>query len=185
MLGVMATCIGNYAATVAGERHYEAGHKELYDVGHILLPQIPVSTPVFTIVEWAWVPFLLAARPSLAQAASFHVAIRFGALLALRAIANTVTVLPKDDSCKTTKWTLRNFLAGACYDKLFSGHLAYATLVGLAMVRFGMWPTWGGWLYGSIMATLMLFSRGHYTVDLVLGIALAYLTWTSSLFPSP
>lgn len=183
-LGLLATFAGNYAATAIGRAHYEKNYTEIFDVGHILIPQVSIPPYIFMLMEYLWLPFLFMAAPPTAAAAAMHVTIRFSALLALRAIANVVTVLPKDDKCDSNTWTLRNFLAGACYDKIFSGHIVFALLVSFSLIAFRIWPVWAGCVYSLTMAILMLVNRGHYTVDLVVGAALAYLSWRSPLFPT-
>jgi hypothetical protein len=64
---------------------------------------------------------------------------------------------------------------------VFSGHSALAVLVSLALVTYGVWPAWAGWTYTSGMVLMLLVSRGHYTVDIVLGLALAFMSWNMSL----
>lgn len=185
-LGAIASCSGNYAATVAGKRHYdtrESCSHEIFDAGHVLFPQIRIPKALFMLLESLWLPFLFQVPWSVSKALAADIAVRLGALFALRAVTNVVTILPRDQECDASKpWSLRNFIAGACYDKVFSGHLAFAMIISLAFVSYNVWPAWTGWLYSSVMAMLMVFSRGHYTVDLVLAAALAYLSWQHPVF---
>ena len=189
-LGFGGSVLGNGVASFVGKRHYErlqtgecGQDKEIFDAGHAVIPQIDVNPILHTLVDLFWVPFLVFAGKSQALAVGGDVSIRFAALVALRTIANVVTILPKSDQkCKADTWTWRELVAGQCYDKLFSGHAAFAVLISLSMVSRGVWPSWLGWSYPSIMALVLLVSRGHYTVDIVLGVALAYLSWHSTLF---
>ena len=174
--GFLSGVIGNYTATRIGRRHYEDRpcSVEVFDIGHQLLPQIAVPPLLLMGLTYAWVPFLSVARASeILRSLSVQVAI----VLALRAITTTVTVLPKSETCDSTGFGWSAVLNGACYDKVFSGHTAFAVLVSLALVNAGVWPVWGGAVYSALVALVLLVSRGHYTVDVVLGLAIGWLTW--------
>lgn len=185
ILGFVAAVVGNMTATLAGRKYYEEHqHGGIFDVGYLVVPQIHIPKYIFILTELAWIPFIFHVPNKMLGQILFAIMLRLSAIMSLRAIANSVTILPKDGACDSyEKWSLRNFLTGACYDKLFSGHMAYVSLVSLAFVSCGVWNPWMGWAYSGLMALLMLLSRGHYTVDLVIGAALAYLSWTSSIFP--
>lgn len=168
----VAVWTGNYVATRAGQ------HDVVVDVGHALIPQKHVPSWLKAGVTLFWVPFL--AMSSARLAIMQRIGLRLLLLFALRAITNVVTILPKHDDCDTTfKWHM--LFNGGCYDKVFSGHSALAALVSLAFVTYGVWPAWAGWSYTGSMVLLLLVSRGHYTVDIVLGLALALMSWNMPL----
>lgn len=186
-LALGASMVGNAVASKIGRDHYEnepacSKDKEIFDAGHAVIPQIDVSPLVHTLVDSFWLPFLWFGATHATSAASMEVGIRFAAIMALRGITNVVTILPKHKSCDSERWTWREFFAGQCYDKLYSGHAALAVLISLAMVKHGLWPAWLGWGYTWTMVLVLLVSRGHYTIDIVLGVVLALLTWHSTLF---
>lgn len=180
------TVAANMTASHLGAAHYEKCERsksfEVFDLGHEILPQIKLSQLVDALSALMWVPFVYLAPGDVAQRIQVDIAARLAFLFFLRAITTTVTILPKRKDCDASQWTWRELLGGACYDKIFSGHAAVATLVSLALVKHGVWPAWAGWTYGGGISLLMLVSRGHYTVDVVLGIILALLTWTSTIF---
>jgi hypothetical protein len=182
-LGTIASWVGNYTATHIGKNHYEkqSCKTEIFDVGYKLVPQYDVPWYIHEGYSHVWIPVLMSLPWTLSTKIAFAVSIRFVALLALRAITNVVTVLPKSEPCDSDDLSFMVFFKGMCYDKVFSGHTAFAVLVSLAFVTYGIWPLWGGWLYSIGMAILLLITRGHYTVDIVLGAAFAYLSWHCNL----
>jgi hypothetical protein len=186
-LATVLSMASNMTASHLGAAHYENNKNqkpfEIFDLGHEILPQIKVS-PIFdALTLLVWVPFVFMAPGDVAARVQMDLGYRWAFLFFLRAITTTVTILPKQKDCDASKWTWRELFApGACYDKIFSGHAATATLVSLALVKHGVWPAWAGWTYGGGISLLMLVSRGHYTVDVVLGVVLALLTWTSTIF---
>ena len=180
--GLAAASAGNYVSTRIGKKHYEhEGKSAMFDVGHLIVPQMNISPVVLFVAIVAWVPFLCALPFATATELLKKVGIRFVALLALRAITNTVTIFPKSDPACETPPVLSMLVNGACYDQVFSGHMVLVVLVSLAFVQYGVWPMWGGYIYSAGMALLLLLTRGHYSVDIVLGAALAYLSWTARL----
>ncbi len=168
----VAVWTGNYVATKVGQSD------TIVDVGHALIPQIRLSPLVKVGVTFAWLPFLVLANARMAIVQ--RIGLRLLMLFALRAITNVVTILPKHEDCDTRfKWYM--LFNGGCYDKVFSGHSALAALVSLAFVAYGVWPAWAGWSYTASMVLMLLVSRGHYTVDIVLGLALAFMAWSMPL----
>jgi PAP2 superfamily C-terminal len=148
------------------------------DIGHQLIPQMHVPVLAAIAFSGLWIPFVLLSSARMAIVR--RIAVRFMLLFALRAITNVVTILPKEETCNSkVQWHMA--FNGGCYDKVFSGHSATAVLVSLALVSFGVWPAWAGWAYTIGMVLMLLVSRGHYTVDIVLGLALGYLGWTAPM----
>jgi hypothetical protein len=182
-LGLLATWTGNYTASKIGREYYEKQDckTDIFDVGYALVPQYDVPWYVYQGYTALWFPFLLTIPGPLALKISYAVSIRLIALLALRAITTVVTVLPKEETCDSSKFSFAMLFSGQCYDKVFSGHTALAVLVSLAFVSNGVWPVWGGWMYSIGMALMLLVTRGHYTIDIVLGAAFAYLSWHCDL----
>lgn len=182
ILGTLASWAGNYGATRIGKNHYEQQtcKTDVFDVGHLLVPQLDI--PGYLYHTYTFAPFVFAYMTGVATfSIAVAVTLRMVALSALRAITTVVTVLPKSEPCESEDFSLTALMTGQCYDKVFSGHTAFAILVSLAFVSSGIWPLWIGWMYSIGMALLLLFTRGHYTVDIVLGAAFAYLSWHCDL----
>ena len=175
-LATLGSLSGNYIATRIGEKHYEDSKVfDVFDVGYALVPQLNIPPIVMTLYSLAWVPALLS-NP-MASRVAVELGLRYVGIFALRTITTVVTVLPKDKSCDSSKLTWYEILNGACYDKVFSGHSAIAVLLSMTMVSIGAWSAWTGRLYTLGMALLLLVSRGHYTVDIVLGLAIGWLAF--------
>lgn len=178
---VVTVWTGNYVATRVGRDQYEAKGTctlPVMDVGHALVPQMPLPVALTLAYTFLWVPFV--ALSSARHAVIQRIGLRVMLLFALRAVTNVVTILPKQDTCES-KFSWSMLFNGGCYDKVFSGHSAMAALVSLSLVTYGVWPAWAGWSYTAGMVLMLLVSRGHYTVDIVLGLALAAMSWHTPL----
>lgn len=179
---MLTVWLGNYVALSVGRRQFEHPEKtcatSVVDIGHQLVPQMHIPVGVAIAFSGLWIPFVLLSSARMAIVR--RIAMPFMLLFALRAITNVVTILPKDDTCNSNL-TWHMALNGGCYDKVFSGHSATVVLVSLALVTYGVWPAWAGWGYTIGMVLMLLVSRGHYTVDIVLGLALGYLGWRTPM----
>ena len=177
-LALAAASVGNASCSKIGNARYVQTSPPVFDVGHALLPRVRIPTPAMLCLEWAWVPFFLMQPAGVRWKIATEAAPRFAALMALRAITTNATILPADAQCTEDLEPLwRRLMAGGCYDRIFSGHTAAATLISLSLVKYGVWSASVGWAYTGAVIGAMLLTRGHYTVDVVLGAALAYLVW--------
>ena len=91
-------------------------------------------------------------------------------LMIMRAVATASTMLPPAEPCVPDVLTVFH---GGCYDKVFSGHVAYQTLAALHLR--GSVPD--GILLALVLmeSVLLIGSREHYTVDILIAIYLAKL----------
>ena len=184
ILGMLLVVIGNFLATQWGHAHYKDQDQQqlkIFDLGHALIPQVHIPEVLMNMYTGLWIPFLWMIPPSEAMKISVETGTIYIAMMVVRALTTVVTILPKsDDTCDATQSNWYSLLDG-CYDKVFSGHTLLAALISLSFVSHGIWPVWGGWLYTAGMVLMLLFSRGHYTVDIVLGLVMAWLGWNSTL----
>ena len=139
---------------------------KVYDVGHRYLPNLSQNACANALNDaLAAAPLFLAYFWNMPEYYWFWIII-----IAIRAIATTLTILPKDKSCDDSKFTLKNFVLGQCYDKIFSGHFATTLLFALML-----WKTQGTspWILGPALvghAWLILATRSHYTIDVFVSI---------------
>lgn len=100
-------------------------------------------------------------------------------ILFFKQIVSNVTILPKNKNCDDSNFSLLYFLNGHCYDKIFSGHFASSVLISMILYNRGIVtnPYVLG-LYNLISAYLILATRSHYTVDILIG---GYVAVTSYL----
>lgn len=175
VLGTLAVWSANYAASYISQQR----PGEVFDIGYALAPQKDVPGFVhfgYTYLPLIFLPFFSTTAAKITAA----VTIRMVALTALKALTTVTTILPKQEPCdeeSTKKFSLHMLFSGQCYEKVFSGYMAFAVLVSLAFVANGVWPLWAGWLYSVGMAGILLVTRNHYTIDIIFGAALAYLSW--------
>ena len=100
-------------------------------------------------------------------------------IMMLRSLTIVLTILPSTKPCATDYTLLR----GGCNDKIFSGHIAYITLSALHIHD----------LQGTILqfsaivveGFLLIGSREHYTVDVVLGVVIAVLVYQANTPKTP
>jgi hypothetical protein len=166
---------GQWLIESLGEHHYETQQETgIYDVAHRYLPDlhqyqfiiniIPIALLIYTL----WQPLGLGVLRD-----TFFMALL---VLFIRTLTASSTILPKHEACKVDRGFL-TFLNGGCYDKLFSGHIAFVTLLTLNLMRVGSLTTTQFWVISAVNALLMLITRGHYTADVILGFLIAYLVY--------
>ena len=86
------------------------------------------------------------------------------------------TVLPKHEKC-TRRFSWSNCFKGQCYDKSFSGHTALVFLACLIFLREGIIPFWALCLIMTTQISLILLTRSHYTIDVVIALLFTYLVY--------
>jgi len=170
----------NVVANSTGHQHYknQPQNFEIFDVGHRLIPQINVPDAFLSVYSMVWIPFLFM-MPS--QAETKTLLLRMGsiyvAMMLLRAVTTLVTILPSSNASCDGSVSWFTLIDGGCYDKIFSGHSLAAGLVSLGLVSSKVWSPLTGAAYSIGMALLLLITRGHFTVDILLGFSMAYLGW--------
>lgn len=101
-------------------------------------------------------------------------------LLLLKSVFCSVTVLPQANAtmynCKSEKVSLRDMFFGKCGDLIFSMHTAFMLFVALVCAKYGVISTPMAYAVGLVQACLMLAPRGHYTIDVLVGIMAAVFT---------
>lgn len=102
--------------------------------------------------------------------------IKFTIVMLVRALTTISTILPKDESCDETIG-LHTFISGGCYDKVFSGHTAFVTMFTLIFLDKSFISTLQFWLINIINMAFIVLTRGHYTIDVILGFIISYLVY--------
>lgn len=95
----------------------------------------------------------------------------------IRALTTLTTILPKHEKCEEKEFTWINAINGGCYDKIFSGHSAITFLGSLLLYRENMvtLPVFAG--INIVESLLIILTRAHYTIDVLLGILITYLVY--------
>ena len=89
-----------------------------------------------------------------------------------RALANASTILPASNPHCSVEGDVLYWVHGGCHDKIFSGHLAYATFLALVFNKKHPQRRVGKVALALVaMETVLLIAtRAHYTVDCVVAI---------------
>ena len=166
--------LGSYAVDEMGVHFYETQkiQNKIFDLVH-------ESTPDLHRYE-GWVnaiPFLILLSFFFLQN-GFSLAKEFTSKLiliwVLRAFTLVTTILPKHEKC-TRRWTWQNCFKGQCYDKVFSGHTSFVFLACLLFYREGVLPFWGLIAILALEIGLILLTRSHYTVDVLIALLITYV----------
>ena len=166
-----------YGAETMGRLHYEEqGHTRIFDLAHKYLPDWHSSQWIINILPAALLvyAFIQPKGLNVLQATFFMLMV----VLAIRGLTVVSTVLPKHDDCVVKGsgfWNI--FQGGGCYDKIFSGHTAFVTLITLNLLKYGYISQPLFWAIALLNGGLILLTRGHYTVDVVLGFIISYLVF--------
>ena len=166
-----------YGADTLGQLHYEIeGNTKVFDLAHRYLPDLHDRQWIINIIPVALFAFAYFQPKGLSvlQATFFMLLV----VLAIRGLTIVSTVLPKHEECTVTGNSFWNiFKGGGCYDKIFSGHTAFVALISLNLMKFGYMSGPLFWIVNLLNAALILLTRGHYTVDVILGFVISYLVF--------
>ena len=96
--------------------------------------------------------------------------INISAILFLRGICILTTSIPKFASCKESNFKNSLWFSGGCYDKIFSGHLAFIVTLSLYLINYTDQKKYKIIYYLYIIASsfLALVSESHYSIDLLI-----------------
>lgn len=171
-LVVTSIVSSSYATDVLGKMHYESGAQGVFDITHSIIPdyyQHEVATNYIPLTLIATVPFL----PNSYQLAE-EFSSRFLLICLLRAITIVSTILPKHPKC-TNQFGLKTIFHGQAYDKIFSGHTSFVLLATLLLSREKLLSSWLFYTLNATEISIILATRSHYTVDVILACIITYL----------
>ncbi len=159
-----------------GEHHYEIQQAtDIFDIAHKYLPDLHDYQWIINILPAALFVWILA----LSDGAMVlrDTLLMYLIVLMIRALTAATTILPKHEKCQVGAKFWNLFQGGGCYDKIFSGHMALVVLLLLNLASRGYLTQRSVWALGGVEALTILLTRGHYTVDVVLGTVIAYLVF--------
>ena len=138
--------------------------KPLKDIGHSILPLLNHYRITNDIIVGLLVVCAFKENdPKFAHALAVCIFIRM--------ITMYSTILPKSiQSCKSN-----GLLIGGCHDKVFSGQMATAILSSMCIIKYH--PEYKNLLImiNIILGVLIIGSRDHYTIDVIVGTTIALL----------
>jgi len=95
-------------------------------------------------------------------------------IMFLRSITILSTILPRYKNREDHEFKWASFLRGHEYDKIFSGHTAVVLLIALIMHREAIISLPFLVLVNGLNITLILVTRSHYSVDVVIACMITY-----------
>jgi hypothetical protein len=148
---------------------YDLGHRYMPDwhdmkIANVLMDVLPIL-PLF--LGWNVVYTFLGYIPF---------------LFMIRWITTLVTILPKYKKCDDSKFTMSLGLFGHCYDKIFSGHFAVSVLLSCIVYSKGIISNlWIIIIYNFLVAFLIIATRAHYTIDIIVSIFVVFVVYQNRL----
>jgi hypothetical protein len=96
--------------------------------------------------------------------------INLSLILVLRGICIITTSIPKFKSCKQENYKHSLLFSGGCYDKIFSGHLAFIITFILYLINYTNQSNFKiiYYFYIVIVSILSLITESHYSIDLLI-----------------
>ena len=179
ILLIVILCTGLFYLSYLNETHYHnyyAGrlnktNPKVYDIGHKYLPNIEpymylINLNILFIVYWLFhVPFIL------------DYFILLFIIYCIRSVTIQLTVLPKMKNCK------HNFnLNGFCYDKIFSGHVAFLFLFTLFLLQYKFISFISLFIINVLYGLLIIATRSHYTIDVVVSLLVSLFVFQNRKF---
>jgi hypothetical protein len=168
--------LANYYTNEIGEAYYE-GEKnidKIFDIVHEYTPdlhQFELAVNILPLLLLGSLVFLPHGKSLF-----FEFAGKYLLLHLIRSLTIISTILPKHDQCTRNKSIFRKVL-GDCYDKVFSGHTALVFLMTLILGREGYLNTIQIILINLLESSIILLTRSHYTIDVILAYFITYLVY--------
>jgi hypothetical protein len=163
----------NYATQLIGEYQDAKSPGKIWDI-------VWETTPNFHAYEWTTNILPLACLGALffvraGDSILYEFFLKFIMILLLRSLTTVSTIFPKHEHCEHSP-TWWNALGG-CYDKVFSGHTAFVTLFTLIFLREKIIDSTLFWLINLAQMSVIVLTRSHFTVDVILGFIITYLVF--------
>ena len=139
----------------------------LFDFGHSILPDTSKYRIINDIIPNVLMGFAFLFHTN---AQLNKLAISLIIALSIRMVTVYSTILPATDkSCKLNKFT------GGCHDKVFSGHMTFALMTSIFLAKHN--PQYIPYLIPLMLflATSIISSRDHYTVDVLIAVVITTL----------
>jgi hypothetical protein len=145
---------------------------KIYDLGVAITPDLSKVKSLSLIMDLlTFVPPIMFGLDIFETFAEYSIVISI-----LRYFIINLTILPKEEHCDDSQLTWSNYITGHCYDKIFSGHFASTFLLSIILYQKGivtnLLPLV---IFNSFNAWLIIATRSHYTIDLVVSILVTTL----------
>jgi hypothetical protein len=174
-LGIIG--LSNYYTNEIGEAYYEGEKRvnKVFDVVHHLTPDMHKYQFLVNVIP----PILFLGLFCLPNSSDvlYEFLGKFLLIHLIRSLTIISTILPKHEMCvrESKSWLAK--VAGDCYDKVFSGHTASTFLLSLLLLRENVLTFTQFVIINLLESTLILLTRAHYTIDVILAYFITYLVY--------
>jgi hypothetical protein len=167
-----------YITNWLGKEFYEREVRvnSVFDVFHEYTPDFHKFEVFINIIPFTILGCLFFCGISLDSIKEF--AWKLLLIYAIRALTVITTILPKHEKCdyEVGSFSISTFIGG-CYDKVFSGHMAL-TLLGTLIYYRENYISFSSFAFiNMVEAALIILTRAHYTIDVLLAILITYLVY--------
>lgn len=164
---ILLHIIFTYITHINGKKFYKKKTK-IYDIGHKYLINFSKTSTVKNIVNFLVIIYILILLINDFNAYEELLDYLIPIFL-FRNITINTTILPKDKNCNDNHIGLYDILFGHCYDKIFSGHMSVIIMTSFLIykrniIKNKLYLV----LFNLIMSILILSTRGHYTIDVLM-----------------
>jgi len=172
----------SYICHLTGKSFYNNTNNkdDIYDISHMLLPDLYQSNYLHQILDFMallpFIVFIFFRNDLLLEFLAF-----LPIIYLIRSIFNNVTILPKYSNCDDSEYDLSNIFRGHCYDKIFSGHFAITVLFSFILYNYNLFNLPTLILYNSFNILLILLTRSHYSIDLLVSFSITFLVYSFNL----
>ena len=177
LLYLLYSHILNSLTQKIGKGHYHDNDR-LYDICHTYLPDYGK----YEIIGNLYIIFIVLfvfLKPSHTVLILFELFAYLVPIYFVRSILTLVTVLPKSSPCVYDPLTA--FMNGGCYDKIFSGHTASVFILTLLLNKYNIISIPVLILLNFINVLIILLTRTHYTIDVVVSFLICYLMYIHNI----
>jgi hypothetical protein len=165
----------SYHIDRTGEDFYHKRiNPKVYDIAHKYLPDWSVHKIYNDLYTLGFLLPLLTNFTILKEYLGFWIPI-----FLLRSIFAQVTILPKNKNC-TVPDTFSVQLKRNCYDKVFSGHFSSFLLATILYLKYKWINIPIGVALVSFNAFMILVTRSHYTIDILVALVVTLLVYISN-----
>lgn len=157
------------------ERYPGKSDWRVYDVGHEVLPDLSRQAWwLDSLIPCGFIAYLGICGKVGVTADVLSLALP---LYLLRMITTMVTIFPSanaNHTCTEATPRLMNYISGVCHDNQFSGHTMLVIILSVVAFKTHPAPLPIIAAVGALEAILLVASRGHYTVDVIVSAVLTY-----------
>jgi hypothetical protein len=168
VLGIISA--SHYWTYHLGKQFYASPkHHEVFDLFHSVTPDLQELKKYNDVIAITLIGSLIF-FPALIT----EVLDKILLIMLLRSITILSTILPKYKEREDREFSWASFITGHEYDKVFSGHTAVVLLITLVMYRESIVSLPLLIFINGINITLILVTRSHYSVDVVIACMITY-----------